>query len=192
NSPVDYSRSPPRSIHGGSSASSIPIPRSTSRSSSVTSSRSQRTGASGSLQTGGPAVPSFLMMTPPTPLDSRAPHQGLGIELLRPSSRSSQLSPFDQSGGGTIRSLSRSAGTGVEHRPGERRKSAAGGFLRDKLSALAHRKREPSQSQKDSSPGQKEREDTPEREEDAEAAAAPESPKTTKLFTGLASRVKTG
>ncbi|KAF6832213.1 UPF0648 protein C3H5.09c [Colletotrichum plurivorum] len=192
NSPVDYSRSPPRSIHGGSSASSIPIPRSTSRSSSVTSSRSQRTGASSSLQTGGPAVPSFLMMTPPTPLDGRAPHQGLGIELLRPSSRSSQLSPFDQSGGGTIRSLSRSAGTGVEHQPGERRKSAAGGFLRDKLSALAHRKREPSQSQKDSSPSQKEREDTPEREDAAEAPAAPESPKTTKLFTGLASRVKTG
>ncbi|KXH64519.1 hypothetical protein CNYM01_10851 [Colletotrichum nymphaeae SA-01] len=189
NSPVDYSRSPPRSYHG-SSASSIPIPRSTSRSSSVASGRSRRTGES-SLQTQQsqqqqPAVPSFLMMTPPTPLDSRAPTQGLGFELLRPSSRSS-LAPFDQAGGGTIRSLSRSA-TGAES--SDRRRSAGSGFLRDKLSALTHRKRDGNQKEVGGSQGQGQREDTPEREEE-DANAAPESPKGTKRFPGL-SRVKTG
>ncbi|KAF5527735.1 UPF0648 protein [Colletotrichum aenigma] len=177
NSPVDYSRSPPRSLHG-SSASSIPIPRSTSRSSSVASSRSRRTGES-SMQ--GPAVPSFLMMTPPTPSDGRNP-QGLGIELLRPSSRSS-LAPDYQPGNGTIRSLSRS-GTGAE--PEGRRKSAGSGFLRDKLNALTHRKREPSKE-----PSRLQREDTP--EPDEEATASPEeSPKAVKRFGGLGSRVKTG
>ncbi|OLN85702.1 UPF0648 protein C3H5.09c [Colletotrichum chlorophyti] len=178
NSPVDYSRSPPRSYHG-SSASSIPIPRSASRSSSVASSRSRQTGGSSNQQ--GPAVPSFLMMTPPTPSDSRA-SQGLGIELLRPSSRSS-LAPFDQAGGGTIRSLSR-PGTGVE--PTERRKSAGSGFLRDKLNALTHRRREG---------GQKEvvqREDTPEKEDDSSAVLEPESPKAVKRLANLTSRVKTG
>ncbi|GJC80828.1 UPF0648 protein C3H5.09c [Colletotrichum liriopes] len=182
NSPVDYSRSPPRSYHG-SSASSIPIPRSTSRSSSVASGRSQLTGGSSSQQ---PTVPSFLMMTPPTPLDSRAPTQGLGFELLRPSSRSS-LAPFDQAGGGTIRSLSRS-GTGAE--PGDRRRSAGSAFLRDKLNQLTHRKRDG--AQKESSQKQEnQREETPEREEDPNTAA-PDSPKSSKRFPGMSSRVKTG
>ncbi|KAK1979702.1 mitochondrial protein from FMP27-domain-containing protein [Colletotrichum cereale] len=182
NSPVDYSRSPPRSYHG-SSASSIPIPRSTSRSSSIASGRSQQTGGSGNQQ---PTVPSFLMMTPPTPLDSRAPTQGVGFELLRPSSRSS-LAPFDQAGGGTMRSLSRS-GTGTE--PGDRRRSAGGAFLRDKLNQLTHRKRDAAQRES----GQKQenqREGTPETEEEPNSVA-PDSPKSSKRFSGLSSRVKTG
>ncbi|KAJ0370141.1 hypothetical protein COL26b_010151 [Colletotrichum chrysophilum] len=129
----------------------------------------------------GPAVPSFLMMTPPTPSDGRNP-QGLGIELLRPSSRSS-LAPDYQPGNGTIRSLSRS-GTAAE--PEGRRKSAGSGFLRDKLNALTHRKREPSKE-----PSRLQREDTP--EPDEEATASPEeSPKAVKRFGGLGSRVKTG
>ncbi|TDZ18794.1 UPF0648 protein [Colletotrichum orbiculare MAFF 240422] len=178
NSPVDYSRSPPRSIHG-SSASSIPIPRSTSRSSSVVSSRSRMTGGSSNPQ--GPAVPSFLMMTPPTPSDSRTP-QGLGIELLRPSSRSS-LAPFDQAGGGTIRSLSRSPGAGAEASEARRKSTTGAGFLRDKINAFTHRKREAAQRE------ETQREDTPEREE--EPSVDPESPRA-KRFTGLGSRVKTG
>ncbi|CCF45994.1 hypothetical protein CH063_00587 [Colletotrichum higginsianum] len=183
NSPVDYSRSPPRSRHG-SSASSIPIPRSTSRSSSVASGRSQWTGGSSSQQ---PTVPSFLMMTPPTPLDSRAPTQGLGFELLRPSSRSS-LAPFDQAGGGTMRSLSRS-GTGAE--PGDRRRSAGSAFLRDKINQLTHRKRDGAQQKESSQKQESQREETPEAEEEPNAVA-PDSPKSSKRFQGLSSRVKTG
>ncbi|KAH8653399.1 mitochondrial protein from FMP27-domain-containing protein [Xylariales sp. PMI_506] len=59
-SPVDYSRSPPRSLTG--SQSSIPVPqRSDSRSSSIASSRkSYRSANIGN----GNAVPKFLMMTP--------------------------------------------------------------------------------------------------------------------------------
>ncbi|KAK2055269.1 hypothetical protein LY76DRAFT_194536 [Colletotrichum caudatum] len=182
NSPVDYSRSPPRSYHG-SSASSIPIPRSTSRSSSIASSRSQQTGGSSNQP---PTVPSFLMMTPPTPSDSRAPTQGVGFELLRPSSRSN-LAPFDQAGGGTMRSLSR-PGTGGE--PGDRRRPAGSGFLRDKLNQLTNRKRDAAQRE-GSQKQENNREETPEREEDPNDTA-PESPRSSKRFSGMSSRVKTG
>lgn len=93
---VDFSRSPPRST-----SSSIPLPRSTSRSSSLaSSSKSMRSshlnvntgnnngGASSGTpsgassthekqqQGGGPVVvPSFLMMTPPTPKEERTPSE---------------------------------------------------------------------------------------------------------------------
>jgi hypothetical protein len=134
-SPVDFSRSPPRSLRG-SSHSSIPVPRSSSRSSSVTSARSYRTGGSGAGGGGGgPVVPSFLMMTPPTPQE-RTMSQGLGIDTLRPTS-SNGLTPFNGGGhgaGGSSRPTS-SAST-VEP---ERRRSAGSGFLRDKLSNLTHR-----------------------------------------------------
>jgi len=182
NSPVDYSRSPPRSYHG-SSGSSIPMPRSTSRSSSIASSRSQQTGGSSNQQ---PTIPSFLMMTPPTPLDSRASTQSVGFELLRPTSRSS-LAPFDQAGGGTIRSLSRS-GTSAE--PGDRRRTAGSGFLRDKLNQLTHRKRDAAQKE-GSQKQENKREETPEGEEDPNNAD-PDSPKSSKRFSGVSSRVKTG
>ena len=121
-SPVDFSRSPPRSLRG--SQTSIPGP--SSRSSSVASSRSHRSNLAGG---GGLApVPSFLMMTPPTPQErvagsgpptfasAASSHAGLGIDLLRPPSRSSSIN------GGSE----------------ERRKSAIGG-MRDKLSALTAR-----------------------------------------------------
>lgn len=111
---VDFSRSPPRSIQG--SNSSIPIPRSTSRSSSLaSSSKSMRSshlnvnmgnGLSGNSsgassnheKQSGPVVPSFLMMTPPTPKErtpsesSHSKSSGFGINMLRPTSSSSMRS----------------------------------------------------------------------------------------------------
>lgn len=115
---MDFSRSPPRSIQG--SGSSIAIPRSNSRSSSIASSRSQVSkhlnvntntpSASGSAsgsssqhggvqqQAPGPVIPSFLMMTPPTPKErtpSESSHNkqsGFGISMLRPGSSSSARS----------------------------------------------------------------------------------------------------
>jgi hypothetical protein len=133
-SPVDFSRSPPRSLRN-SSASSIPGPRSASRSSSVASSRSYRSGHSGV-----PTVPTFLMMTPPTPHDRTASSE-LNMDLLRPNS-SNGLTPAD--------------GNGVSRRPtsrssmGESEKRRFGGSgLRDKLSALAHKVIEREGSSKD-------------------------------------------
>lgn len=116
---VDFSRSPPRSFQG--SGSSIPIPRSNSRSSSIASSHSQASkhlnvnantasvsgSASGSIsqhggvqqQVAGPVIPSFLMMTPPTPKElaesdfsNNNKHSGFGISMLRPGSSSSARS----------------------------------------------------------------------------------------------------
>lgn len=121
NSPVDFSRSPPRSIRR--SQTSIPIPSSTSRSSSVASSmRSHLSGlnthaSSNSNNSGndsnnkgqGGAVPSFLM-APPTPSTTMPPEgQALGKSsggglggLLRPSS-SGWSRPFGGAGGATSR-----------------------------------------------------------------------------------------
>lgn len=111
---VDFSRSPPRSVQA--SNSSIPIPRSTSRSSSLaSSSKSMRSnhlnvptgnghsgnssGASSNHEKqSGPVIPSFLMMTPPTPKErtpSESSHNkssGFGISMLRPTSSSSMRS----------------------------------------------------------------------------------------------------
>ncbi|RFU75854.1 hypothetical protein TARUN_6380 [Trichoderma arundinaceum] len=142
-SPIDYSRSPPRSTRS-SIRSGIPAPRSASRSSSIASSRSHLT--TGSAQN-IPQVPSYLTMTPPTPVDAtgrgEGHHSNLAIELLRPSS---------SQGLGSHRSALRSL-SGGESRPstssghldtGDRKKngggSSSGGFgLRDKLSALTQR-----------------------------------------------------
>ncbi|SPO02967.1 related to FMP27 Found in Mitochondrial Proteome [Cephalotrichum gorgonifer] len=68
--PMDFSRSPPRSLRS-MTQESLQGPRSASRSSSVASTQSARTGNSASM---GLAVPSFLMMTPPTPDSELAPH----------------------------------------------------------------------------------------------------------------------
>jgi hypothetical protein len=133
-SPIDYSRSPPRSTRS-SIRSGIPAPRSASRSSSIASSRSHLT--TGSAQN-IPPVPAYLTMTPPTPVDAHGRgdghHSNLAIELLRPSS---------SQGLGSHRHALRSL-TGSDSRPstsaghldtGERK-----GFgLRDKLSALTQR-----------------------------------------------------
>ncbi|ERT01229.1 hypothetical protein HMPREF1624_02471 [Sporothrix schenckii ATCC 58251] len=142
-SAVDFSRSPPRSLRG--SQTSIPIPRSASRSSSIASSNrsyignasggvgggggggTNNTGGLASINTQAMPIPKFLMMTPPTPQhefssgqSSLPPSRGSNIDYLRPDSRSS----------------SKMFGGGSES--GERKKSAFGG-VRNKLSALASR-----------------------------------------------------
>ncbi|KAF4506326.1 hypothetical protein G6O67_006423 [Ophiocordyceps sinensis] len=132
-SPVDYSRSPPQSTRG-STHSSIPAPPSSSRSSSVASGQSRRMGGGGVAGN----VPTFLTMTPPTPVEGRTESQGLALDLLRPSTSSSP---------GVSRRSLRSAGV-TDSRPstsagnletGDRRRTTGGG-LRDKLNALTHRK----------------------------------------------------
>ncbi|KAH6603510.1 hypothetical protein Trco_008285 [Trichoderma cornu-damae] len=170
-SPIDYSRSPPRSTRS-SIRSGIPAPRSASRSSSIASSRSHLT--SGSAQN-LPQAPSYLTMTPPTPVDAsgraEGHHSNLAIELLRPSS---------SQGLGSHRSALRSLSGGGESRPstsaghldaGDRKKTgggsgSSGGFgLRDKLSALTQR-----MSHRDTAIAQTEE---PEQMTEEEAAASP-------------------
>ncbi|KAK8076423.1 hypothetical protein PG994_003695 [Apiospora phragmitis] len=148
-SPVDYSRSPPQSLRG--SGTSIPTPhRSDSRSSSVASSsrRSYRPTTSsavsqlGSEQRTG-RVPTFLMMTPPTPsdpmglgIDNDAASISSGIEPL--SARTSTLRP--NTSGGTLE---------VYDGRNDRRRSTGGGgatsgpgYLRGKFNALTTRIKE--------------------------------------------------
>ncbi|KAK5997565.1 UPF0648 protein C3H5.09c [Cladobotryum mycophilum] len=138
-SPVDYSRSPPRSTRS-SVHSGIPAPRSGSRSSSIASSRSYRTGGSGH---NGPHIPAYLTMTPPTPVDAngRSEGPGLGIELLRPSSSHGLVSTSHRSvlrnvSGGDIRP---STSAGHLDSVDRRRTGTVGLNLRDKISAFTHR-----------------------------------------------------
>lgn len=133
---VDFSRSPPRSIQG--SNSSIPIPRSTSRSSSLaSSSKSMHSSHLNVLMSGnspsvnssgassyhekqnlGPVVPGFLMMTPPTPKErtpSESNHSkssGFGINMLRPSSSASMRS-FNSSSFSSNQRRGSNVGTGA-------------------------------------------------------------------------------
>jgi len=120
-SPVDFSRSPPRSLHGSQSSA----PRSASRSSSVaSSSRSHRSNVA--LTTSMTPVPSFLMMTPPTPQDNLALGPGPAADPYRRPSSSSSMSHLANGNPDS----------------GERRK------FREKLSALASRLKD-----RDSLPG---------------------------------------
>ncbi|KAF7552164.1 hypothetical protein G7Z17_g4487 [Cylindrodendrum hubeiense] len=136
-SPVDFSRSPPRSIRG-STHSSIPPSTSSrrrSRSSSVTSRRSHLNGGP------GVNVPTYLMMTPPTPIeDNRSIRHNQGMDLLRPGTSSGHSMAPPQN-----HQAFRRMGTGIE-RPmssmsshdGVRRKNGSNN-LKDKLSALTYR-----------------------------------------------------
>ncbi|KFA65363.1 hypothetical protein S40285_00527 [Stachybotrys chlorohalonatus IBT 40285] len=131
-SPVDFSKSPPRSIRG-SSHSSIPGPRSASRSSSAASGRSYRAGAANSV---GPAVPAFLMMTPPTPVDTmNSQIQGTDFGIKRSNSSSSAGMNLSPQRRGTVE---RPATSGSSLAPSERSRRSAGG-LKDRFSALTHR-----------------------------------------------------
>lgn len=152
-SPVDYSRSPPRSL-GGSTHSSIPAPRPGSRSSSVASGRSYRNnGSSTHRDHSHPPpvkVPAYLMMTPPTPVDSEhAQYLSFGEELLRPRSRSAHRGLPSQP---TFRSMT--VGPQEHHQtppPPERpmtsgsnletsvRRKIASSNLKDKIGTLAYR-----------------------------------------------------
>ncbi|KAG9253788.1 golgi-body localization protein domain-containing protein [Emericellopsis atlantica] len=128
-SPVDFSRSPPRSLRG-STHGNIPGP---SRSSSIASTRSRR---SAQVPPGGMPVPTHVNLTPPTPIEGRTgSSQGLGHDLLRPGSSS-----------GIGHRGPRRIGTGSSDRPAtshsgtdSRRKSGGGTGLRDKISAFTHR-----------------------------------------------------
>ncbi|KAK7938060.1 uncharacterized protein PG986_014928 [Apiospora aurea] len=145
-SPVDYSRSPPRSLKG--SNTSIPVPqRSNSRSSSVASSgqhsyrptTSSAVSQLGSEQRTG-RVPTFLMMTPPTPsdpmglgIDDDAASISSGIEPL--SARTATLRP--NTSGGTLEVF--------DGRTDRRRSTGGGGatsgpgYFRGKFNALTTR-----------------------------------------------------
>jgi hypothetical protein len=156
----DFSRSPPESIRR--SQTSIPVP-STSRSSSIASSRSQRSSNVSVLTQPTGAVPSFLM-APPSPATTAPPEtqhgQGhrSGFNLLRPTSsgwsrafgggaqsqgNNNGWSPRPGSSNGVVSAAASSSGTPISSAPGdhhqaspERRKTGA---LRDRIQALAHR-----------------------------------------------------
>ncbi|GAP89309.2 putative UPF0648 protein [Rosellinia necatrix] len=121
-SPIDYSRSPPRSIRDSQSSSSV-LQRSNSRSSSVASSNSYN--RNGNDPRNGNSTPGYYKGASGT----RA-MTGLGIDLGRPKSSSSShyLEPTRPSTSGSIMSNNR-----------DRRKSAGSGFLRGKLNALTNR-----------------------------------------------------
>jgi hypothetical protein len=128
-SPVDFSRSPPRSLRG-STHGSIPVP---SRSSSVASSRSRR---SAQALPGGVPVPTFMNLTPPTPIEGRSDgNQGLGIDFFRPGSSSGfgHRGPRRVSTGGSDRPVTSHSSVDA------RRRSGGGIGLRDKISAFTHR-----------------------------------------------------
>jgi hypothetical protein len=144
-SPVDFSRSPPRSLRGsthGSTHGSIPAPaRSTSRSSSIASARSYQ-------NTTGIPIPAYLTMTPPTPTDG--PGEGTrGIEIFRPGQRNGHGVP-------TTHHHPRRSGTASSTHDGRpptsgsmvSRRSGGASGLRDRLSAFTHR-----MSHRDSSAG---------------------------------------
>ncbi|KAL2108375.1 hypothetical protein VUR80DRAFT_3904 [Thermomyces stellatus] len=111
---VDFSRSPPRSLRS-ITQESIAGPKSVSRSSSVASARSARTGASAPA---GPPMPSFLTMTAPTPGGEPAQEE-------RPPSRRS-LNPF-------------AGPSGVNSAPSLAGSEGRRGYLKGKLSALTSR-----------------------------------------------------
>ncbi|CAK7210607.1 Protein SABRE [Sporothrix curviconia] len=158
----DFSRSPPRSLRG--SQTSIPLPRSASRSSSLASSNRSyigNAGGSGTYTNGGGynnggggnggrvvtvntsagPVPQFMMMTPPTPQHEFSP----GSSSLPPSRHSNNnnndyLRPDSRSSSLMFGGSGSGGGGGGSggHDAGDRKKSAFGG-VRNKLSALASR-----------------------------------------------------
>ncbi|KAI0526661.1 mitochondrial protein from FMP27-domain-containing protein [Xylaria bambusicola] len=122
-SPIDYSRSPPRSLRDSQSSSSA-LQRSNSRSSSVASSSSYNRHGIDSRSGDTPPGYNNKMMA-----GSRA-MTGLGIDLGRPKSSSSSqyLEPARPA----------TSGSNMSHNQ-SRRKSAGSGFLRGKINALANR-----------------------------------------------------
>jgi len=163
-SPVDFSRSPPRSIRR--SNTSIPAPSSASRSSSIASARSHQSNQiSINTQNSGIATASFTM-TPPTPLErTTMPLEGQGqygashrsaFSMLRPTTSATHRifgggSSYDSGTGSGISRPSSSSGISLAVSSQSQRDeppvvvsrktggSSGGGFLRDKLSAFTHR-----------------------------------------------------
>ncbi|KAI1180284.1 mitochondrial protein from FMP27-domain-containing protein [Nemania sp. FL0916] len=144
-SPVDYSRSPPRSVRSlkDSQSSSSVLQRSNSRSSSIASSSNSYTRSISDSRNGSGALGSQHRIM----AGSRA-MTGLGIDLggrPKSSSSSQHLEPVRPSTSGSMFISNSSGGGGPD-----RRKSAAttggggggggsGGFIRGKLNALANR-----------------------------------------------------
>ncbi|KAI8951985.1 mitochondrial protein from FMP27-domain-containing protein [Xylaria longipes] len=125
-SPIDYSRSPPRSLRDSQSSNSG-LQRSNSRSSSIASSNSYNQNASDSRT--GNSTSGYHMVTP----GSRA-MTGLGIDLGRPKSSSSSqyLEPARPS----------TSGSNIGNFSRERRRSAGSGFLKGKFNALTNRRKD--------------------------------------------------
>ncbi|KAI1426672.1 mitochondrial protein from FMP27-domain-containing protein [Xylaria sp. FL1777] len=121
-SPIDYSRSPPRSLRDSQSSSFI-LQRPNSRSSSVASSNSNN--RNGSESRNSNSTPGYHKMMPGT----RA-MTGLGIDLGRPKSSSS--SPYLEP------ARPATSGSSMSNNPG-RGKSAGSGFIRGKINALTNR-----------------------------------------------------
>ncbi|KAI0480570.1 mitochondrial protein from FMP27-domain-containing protein [Xylariaceae sp. FL0804] len=168
-SPVDYSRSPPRSLRGSQASSVAGLQRSNSRGSSIASSQSQSqshsrssvgtgTESGGNSRgggNGGPPVPAFLKMTPPTPMERTSTAlPGRGFNFFEGAGGSSRPRTSGSSGylDPSRPATSRSANNSDEHgHQGRRRSTAAtgagnggagggsAGFFKGKLNALASR-----------------------------------------------------
>ncbi|KAJ8131265.1 hypothetical protein O1611_g2360 [Lasiodiplodia mahajangana] len=124
-SPVDYSRSPPRSLRDYQSSSSI-LQRPNSRGSSIASSSNSYSRSGSDARNGN-----NMLGSRGTTSGNRA-MTGLGIDFGRPKSSSSShyLEPVRPSTSGSMMSNNQ-----------ERRKSAGSGFLRGKLNALTNRRK---------------------------------------------------
>ncbi len=135
-SPMDFSRSPPKSIKGSQGITSKP--RSNSRSSSTASTRSRsRTNDGDSILEGqrGGLMPGFAMNQDGT-------STGLGIDESRPHTSASNIP-----GSPTRPGSSGSAMRGGDATSRERRRSIGSGFLRGKFTAFTSRLRDrPSES----------------------------------------------
>ncbi|KAI0541464.1 mitochondrial protein from FMP27-domain-containing protein [Xylaria digitata] len=121
-SPIDYSRSPPRSLRDSQSSSSV-FQRPSSRSSSIASSSSYN--RNGTDSRSGNSTSSYYKM-----MSGNRAMTGLGIDLGRPKSSSSShyLEPVRPA----------TSGSNIGNDQG-RRKSAGSGFLRGKFNALTNR-----------------------------------------------------
>ncbi|KAI0166317.1 mitochondrial protein from FMP27-domain-containing protein [Xylariaceae sp. FL1272] len=128
-SPVDFSRSPPRSIRDSQSSRSIPQ-RSNSQSSSIASSRPYS--RNGSNSRNGHNAPSSRV----APLER--PMTGLGIDMARPKSSS----------GGSLLTPVRpgTSGSSIGESYADRQKSSGGGFFRGKFNALTNRRKDREES----------------------------------------------
>ncbi|KAI8634908.1 mitochondrial protein from FMP27-domain-containing protein [Xylariaceae sp. FL1651] len=134
-SPVDYSRSPPRSLRDSQSSSSAPQ-RSNSRSSSIASSHSyNRNGSNSSSSRNGHSAPGYLKMTANAPGERAM--TGLGIDMGRPKSSSS--SHYLNSSSHYINPTRPSTSASNLDESQNRRKAGGGGFFRGKLNALTSR-----------------------------------------------------
>ncbi|KAI0104138.1 mitochondrial protein from FMP27-domain-containing protein [Nemania sp. FL0031] len=133
-SPVDYSRSPPRSLRDYQSSSSI-FQRPNSRGSSIASSSNSYNQSKSESRNGNNMLGSRGMTS-----GNRA-MTGLGIDFARPKSSSSShyLEPVRPSTSGSM----------ISSNP-ERRKSAGSGFLRGKLNALTNRRKGSDSKERDS------------------------------------------